>query len=167
VAWVKVPAEHRPLFLAALPDDSRVEAVQMFGGVAARVNGHLFAGLFGRSTMVWLPEPDRAEALALEGASMFDPMGDGRVRSDKVMLPESVMHDLQGLRAWIARAFNAAATLPKKTAKAAPTGRSPKKALAAKKAAVKGVGAKRAGAKRAGAKRAGAKPAPKRGKKRA
>jgi hypothetical protein len=123
----------------------------MFGGVAARVNGHLFAGLFGRSTMVWLPEPDRAEALALEGASMFDPMGDGRMRSDKVMLPESVMHDLKGLRAWIARAFNAAAMLPKKAAKAARATPSPKKAGATKKAAAKRGGAKRAskrGAKR-------------------
>jgi hypothetical protein len=101
--------------------------------------------------MVWLPEPDRAEALALEGASMFDPMGDGRMRSDKVMLPESVMHDLKGLRAWIARAFNAAAMLPKKAAKSARAAQSPKKAGAAKKAAAKRGGAKRApkrGAKR-------------------
>lgn len=130
----------------------------MFGGVAARVNGHLFAGLFGRSTMVWLPEPDRAEALALAGASMFDPMGDGRMRSDKVMLPESVMHDLKGLRAWIARAFNAAAMLPKKAAKSTPAARSPKKAGAAKKATAKRSGAKRAPKR-------GAKPAAKRGAK--
>jgi hypothetical protein len=137
VAWVKVPPENRPVFLAALPDDSRVEAVSMFGGVAARVNGHLFAGLFGRSTMLWLPEPDRAAALALDGATMFDPMGDGRVRSDKVMLPESIMRNPKDLRAWIARAFNAAATLPKKTAKAAPAARSPKQAVASKKTAAK------------------------------
>ena len=123
----------------------------MFGGVAARVNGHLFAGLFGRSTMVWLPEPDRAEALALEGAAMFDPMGDGRVRSDKVMLPESVMHDLRGLRAWISRAFNAAAMLPNKVTKSSPAARSAKKTGGAKKAAARRSGAKRApkkGAKR-------------------
>jgi len=137
VAWVKVPPENRPVFLAALPDDSRVEAVSMFGGVAARVNGHLFAGLFGRSTMLWLPEPDRAAALALDGATMFDPMGDGRVRSDKVMLPESVMrNNPKDLRAWIARAFNAAAALPKKAAKA------PKPAAASKKTAVKRGGPK-------------------------
>ena len=86
----------------------------MFGGVAAKVNGHVFAGLFGRSTMVLLAEPHRATALALEGASMFDPMGDGRARSDKVMLPERLMHDPQELRRWIARAFEAAAALPSK-----------------------------------------------------
>jgi hypothetical protein len=120
MAWVKVPPENHPIFRAALPKDPRVETLQMFGGVAAKVNGHLFAGLFGRSTMVWLAEPDRAAALALEGASYFDPMGNGRVRSDKVMLPESVMGDPAELRIWIARAFKAASALPKKAAKAAP-----------------------------------------------
>jgi hypothetical protein len=117
MAWTKVPPEHHPLFRAALPPDPRIETLQMFGGVAAKVNGHLFAGLFGRSTMVWLPEPERAEALALDGAAPFDPMGDGRARSDKVMLPESVMHDARALRRWLARAFTAAATLPPKVKK--------------------------------------------------
>src|SRR3569832_1087074 len=117
MAWIKVPPENHPLFHAALPRDERVETMQMFGGVAAKVNGHIFAGLFGRSTMVWLPEPDRAAAQALEGAGPFDPMGDGRVRSDKVMLPESMMDDPDELRAWIARAFEAAARLPRKGAK--------------------------------------------------
>jgi TfoX/Sxy family transcriptional regulator of competence genes len=118
MAWVKVPPENHPVFLAALPKDARVEAVKMFGGIAAKVNGHLFAGLFGRSTMVLLNDDDRTEALALEGATMFDPIGDGRMRSDKVMLPESVMKDPAELRAWIARAFRAAAKLPEKAKKA-------------------------------------------------
>jgi TfoX/Sxy family transcriptional regulator of competence genes len=116
MAWVKVPPENHPVFLAALPDDPRVETMRLFGGVAAKVNGNVFAGLFGRSTMVWLAEPDRARALSLEGASWFDPMGDGRARSDKVMLPESMMHDAKELRRWIVRAFKAAAALPEKKA---------------------------------------------------
>lgn len=110
--WVKVPPENHPLFRAALPEDPRVETQSMFGGVAAKVNGHVFAGLFGLSTMVWLPEPDRAKALALAGAALFDPMGNGR--SDKVMLPESVMHDPIELRRWLGRAFQAAASCPLK-----------------------------------------------------
>src|SRR6516225_5848536 len=109
MAWIKVPPEHHPLFRAALPNDPRIETQQMFGGVAAKVNGHIFAGLFGRSTMLLLSEPDRATALALEGAELFDPMGDGRARSDKVMLPEGMMDEPDELRAWIARAFHAAA----------------------------------------------------------
>jgi len=94
--------------------------MNMFGGVAAKVNGYIFAGLFGRSTMVWLQEPDKTEALALEGAGPFDPMGDGRARSDKVMLPESLMDDADGLRLWIARAFTGAAALPPKAKPKAP-----------------------------------------------
>ena len=145
MAWVKVPAEHHPIFHAALPKDARVETMQMFGGVAAKVNGHIFAGLFGRSTMIWLPEADRAEALALEGAAPFDPMGNGRVRSDKVMLPESMMEQPAELRRWLARAFAAAAALPTKTAKRA-AARTPATAKkpAAKRPASKATGKKRA-----------------------
>jgi hypothetical protein len=123
MAWVKVPSEHHPVFLAALPKDPRVETLKMFGGLAAKVNGNLFAGLFGHSTMIWLPEPHRARALALEGASLFDPMGDGRARSDKVMLPESMMKNPAELRRWLARAFEAATELPAKAAK--PSARKP------------------------------------------
>jgi hypothetical protein len=117
MAWVKVPPEHHPLFLAALPKDARVETMKMFGGVAAKVNGHIFAGLFGRSTMIWLPEADRARALALPGAAPFDPMGDGRARSDKIMLPENMMRDPNALAGWVARAFAGAAKLPPKAGK--------------------------------------------------
>jgi len=114
MAWVKVPPENHPLFLAALPQDRRIQTMKMFGGIAARVNGHIFAGLFGLSTMLYLSDRDKAEALALDGASLFDPMGNGRMRSDKVMLPETVMHDGAALRAWIARAFQFASRLPAK-----------------------------------------------------
>lgn len=133
--WLKVPAEHHPIFRAALPDDPRVETLQMFGGIAAKVNGHIFAGLFGRSTMVWLPEADRAAALSLKGAAPFDPMGNGRVRSDKVMPPERFMADMKELRRWLARAFKAAASLPKKEAKAAPGRKAAKKAAPPRKPA--------------------------------
>ena len=127
MAWVKVPPENHPIFRAALPKDPRVETMKMFGGVAAKVNGHLFAGLFGRSTMVWLQEPDRTAALALDGATMFDPMGDGRARSDKVMLPERFMSNPPELRRWIARAFKGAAALPAKASKKAPARKGPPK----------------------------------------
>src|SRR4051812_2436593 len=117
MAWIKVPPENHPLFHAALPKDDRVETMKMFGGVAAKVNGHIFAGLFGRSTMLALPEPDRAAALALPGAAPFDPMGDGRARSEKVMLPERMMREPAELKRWIARAFKGASALPPKAAK--------------------------------------------------
>ena len=130
MAWIKVPAEHHPIFRAALPKDPRVDTFPMFGGVAAKVNGNFFAGLFGRSSIIWLPENERGEALALEGASFFDPMGDGRARSDKVMLPEAMMEEPDELRRWLARAFKAAAKLPLKVKDAKK--KSARKAAAAK-----------------------------------
>jgi hypothetical protein len=136
MAWVKVPPEHHPIFRAALPKDPRIETAMMFGGIAAKVNGNIFAGLFGRSAIIWLPEDERPEALALEGASYFDPMGDGRKRSDKVMLPEAFMEDPPELRKWLARAFKAASELPRKAAKKKKTA-AKKKAAAPKRAAKK------------------------------
>src|SRR5882672_2684930 len=137
MAWVKVPPEHHPIFLIALPKDARVETQRMFGGVAAKVNGNVFAGLFGKSVMIWLPEHERAAALSLPGASPFDPMGDGRARSDKIMLPERMMSEPSELARWLGRAFKGAALLPKKegkTAKGTPAPRHAERALPAKKA---------------------------------
>lgn len=130
MAWIKVPSEHHPIFRAALPKDPRVETQAMFGGIAAKVNGHLFAGLFARSVMLALDEAGRKEALALEGAEPFDPMGDGRAKSEKVMLPEAMMEEPAELRAWIQRAFDATAKLPAKAAK-------PKRAKTTKKPAAR------------------------------
>jgi TfoX/Sxy family transcriptional regulator of competence genes len=132
MAWVKVPAEHHPLFYAALPKDPRVETMKMFGGIAAKINGHIFAGLFGRSTMLWLSESERAEALALEGAAPFDPMGDGRA-SNKVMLPEAMMDEAEELRHWIGRAFKFAVAQPPKKPKKKTSPKPPAKKAPAKK----------------------------------
>lgn len=118
MAWTKIPPENHPLFRAALPRDRRIETLQMFGGLAAKVNGNLFGGTFGRSVMLLLSPEDRAEALTLDGAAPFDPMGNGAKRSDKVQMPETIMDEPAELRAWVKRSFEYAATLPKKAAKA-------------------------------------------------
>ena len=158
MAPVKVPAQNHALFFAALPSDARIETIQMFGGVAAKVNGRVFAGLFGHSTMVLLPEPDRAAALKLEGAAFFDPMGNRRVRSEKVMLPENVMHDPAALRRWIARAFEAAARLAPKAAPAGPAApQSAKKKPTTKKPTAKKPTTKKPTAKKPTAKKPPAK----------
>lgn len=117
MATVKVPAENHARFEAALPKDARIETLKLFGGVVAKVNGHVFAGLFGRSVMVLLSESDRVAALALEGAAFFDPMGNGKVLSKKVMLPEGVVAKPVELRRWVARAFENARELPAKAPK--------------------------------------------------
>jgi TfoX/Sxy family transcriptional regulator of competence genes len=114
MAWVKIPVENHPIFLAALPRDPRVSTLKMFGGLAALVNGNMFGGLFGRSIIVKLSSADQAEAMALDGSEPFDPMGNGRVMKDTIFLPETVMDEPRDLRDWLARAFAYTATLPPK-----------------------------------------------------
>ena len=143
MAWVKVPDEHRPLFAAALPTDKRVQTMPMFGGTAAKVNGHIFGGLFGRSVIVRLSPEDEPKALALDGAGWFAPMGDGRQSKTSIQLPESIMDDPDALTSWLRRAFDHAVTLPAKAAKK-PAARKP----AAKKPAAKKPVAKKSPAKK-------------------
>src|SRR5690242_4781907 len=106
MAWVKIPQENHPLFHASLPRDPRVSTVNMFGGVAAKVNDQMFAGLFAHGFVVKLSAQDQKTALAIDGAMMFDPMGNGRVMRDTVFLPEPVMMERDELRAWIQKALD-------------------------------------------------------------
>lgn len=135
------------MLMAALPRDPRVETIKMFGAIAGLVNGNMFGGLFAKSAVVKLSDADRAEALELDGAELFDPMGNGRVMQDTVMLPEEVFHDAAALEDWMRRAFEHTAKLPpkkKKANKAAKTAAT----RPANKAAVKKPAAKKPAAKR-------------------
>jgi TfoX/Sxy family transcriptional regulator of competence genes len=119
MAWQKIPAEHKPLFYAAMPGDLRAETMEMFGGVAGTVNGHMFGGLWADSVMVRLPPEGLAEVLAL-GGEPFNPMGRA-VMKDMVVLPRTVLNDRETLRGWLLRALEFTATLPPKAKKGAKT----------------------------------------------
>jgi len=149
MAWIKIPKENHPILLAALPKDPRVRTLQMFGALAATVNGNLFGGLFARSVMVKLSPEDQTEALALDGTGSFDPMGNGRAMSNALLLPESVMDEPGELKSWLARAFEYTATLPPKKKSA--------KKPAAKKPAAKKPAAKKPAAKKPAAKKSASK----------
>lgn len=119
MAWIKVPAENHRLFHAALPRDPRISTVQLFGSVAALVNGNMFGGLFERSALVKLSPEGLREAMALDGSRPFDPMGTGRVMTNTVVLPETIMDEPAELAAWFRTAFAYVATLPPKKKKGA------------------------------------------------
>lgn len=133
MAWVKIPPEHHPLFMAALPKDPRVTTMRMFGGLAGMVNGQMFSGLFARSALVKLSAADQQEALALDGSAPFDPMGNGRIMKDTILLAEEVMDDPQALRDWLRRSLDFALTLPAR-ARPAPKAKPAAKAPPAAKA---------------------------------
>ena len=118
MAWVKIPKENHPLFHACLPRDPRVSTVNMFGGVAAKVNGRMFGGLFARGAIVKISSADQQTALAIDGAEMFDPMGNGRIMRDTVFLPESVVAEPDELRGWLVKAFDYTAGRPAKKQRA-------------------------------------------------
>jgi TfoX/Sxy family transcriptional regulator of competence genes len=158
MAWIKIPAENHPIFLDAVPRDPRVATVRMFGGLAAMVNGHMLGGLFARSVVVRLSHEDQKAALALDGSEPFDPMGNGRVMKDTILLAEEVMNDREELRGWLQRALDFTASLPRKKVK--PTvAEEPDEQPAAKKPAVKAAAAKKAAATKPAAKAAAAKKA--------
>ncbi len=131
MAWTKIPPEHHPLFRAAIPRGATTK--NMFGGVAGFVNDTMFGGLFARSIVVKLSDADREVALRLDGTAPFDPMGNGRIIKDMVVLPESVMDDATELRDWLRRAYDHVATLPPKPAKAQKRKPAAKKTPAARK----------------------------------
>jgi TfoX/Sxy family transcriptional regulator of competence genes len=147
MAWVKIPKEHHPVFQAALPTDKRVSTMRMFGGTAGIVNGHMFSGTFGKSFIVKLGDADREEALQLDGAELFDPMGNGRIMKDTVFMPEATFGEDAELRAWLRRSFEFALTLPPKPKKGTKQ-KAPAKKSAAKKPAAKKLAKKPAAKKR-------------------
>jgi hypothetical protein len=61
---------------------------RMFGMPCLKVGGKAFAGLSGEAMVFKLTGPAHAQALALEGARLFDPMG-GRPMKEWVEVPEA------------------------------------------------------------------------------
>ena len=64
-----------------------IEIGQMFGMPTLKFNGKAFAGLFNGEMTFKLTGAPHAEAMALNGATLFDPMGTGRVMKEWVQLP--------------------------------------------------------------------------------
>jgi hypothetical protein len=58
-----------------------------FGMPALKIGSKVFAGFTGDGMVFKLPDPARAEALALPGSHLFDPAGMGRPMKEWVVLP--------------------------------------------------------------------------------
>ena len=114
--------ETQELFRTLVPDAPGVQVKPMFANLGAFVNGNMFAGLFGDSIGVRLPdEAVRAELLAVEGAGPYGPAE--RPMGGYVSLPEDWKDDPDRLREWIGVALEQVGRMPpkeKKPRKAAP-----------------------------------------------
>ena len=162
MAWQKIPQEHHPIFYDALPPgDSRVSTIKMFGGLCGVVNGHMACGLWADSAVIRLPDRERAEVLAMAGASAFDPMGKGKAMTEMVVLPAKVFKDINELRRWMKAAVDYTDTLPPKPKKKPRKTALKKEAAAKKKAAPKQKAAPKKAAPKKAPQKAPQKAAPK------
>jgi TfoX/Sxy family transcriptional regulator of competence genes len=114
--------ETQELFRTLVPDAPGVQVKPMFANLGAFVNGNMFAGLFGDTIGVRLPDESvRAELLAVEGAGPYGPAE--RPMGGYVSLPEDWKDDPDRLREWIGVALEQVGRMPpkeKKPRKAAP-----------------------------------------------
>ncbi len=110
--WVPSPEAVNEAFARVIPDDPVVQKRKMFGYPAAFAGGNMFAGVWQTSVVLRLPSEERAEFLALEGATPFEPMG--RSMREYVVAPERMLADPSSLRPWVEQAMSYALTLPAK-----------------------------------------------------
>jgi TfoX/Sxy family transcriptional regulator of competence genes len=134
--WSKTPEQLVNTFLAALPEDGRVERRKMFGYPCAFVNGNMFTGLHQDNLVVRLAEEDRQTLVDKKGAHIFAPFP-GRLMKEYVDMPEAIIGNDKELKGWLMRSLEYASALPPKGAKAG----APR---AAKKAVASGAKAKAA-----------------------
>jgi hypothetical protein len=71
----------------SLADGERIVASQMFGKPCLKVNGKAFVAQHRETLAFKLTAPQHAQALALEGAALWDPSGKGRPMKEWVALP--------------------------------------------------------------------------------
>ena len=96
-------------FRSLVPEGPTVEVKPMFGQLGAFVNGNMFAGLFGDSIGVKLPEAAAEELTAL-GGGPFGPAE--RPMTGYTTIPTNADAD-----AWMEQALAHVATLPAKQKK--------------------------------------------------
>ena len=102
-------------FLSVIPDAVAVEVKPMFGNVAAFVNGNMFCGLFGPGIGVRLPDDQREELLAIDGAGPFGP--EERPMGEYATMPLGWRDEPELTEQWIERALAHTGAMPPKKPK--------------------------------------------------
>lgn len=73
----------------AIVETLGADASAMFGMPTMKASGKGFAGLFGDAMVFKLTGDVHAGALALKGAVLFDPSGEGRAMKEWVVVPKA------------------------------------------------------------------------------
>lgn len=116
-AWRKSSPELVSKLDALLKHAPDAERRVMFGFPCAFLQGNMFTGLFQVHMFFRLDETDKAEFLKLSGATPFEPVK-GRVMSEYVTVPQSMLADEVQLKTWLARSLAYVRSLPVKEKKA-------------------------------------------------
>lgn len=103
----------RSAFEKLVPEALGVTTRPMFGHLAAFVNGHMFAGLFGDALFVRVDD-DATERLLAAGGSPFQPM-QGRPMRGYTCLAAGWQSAPEAAGEWVRRALTHTAGLPPKT----------------------------------------------------
>jgi TfoX/Sxy family transcriptional regulator of competence genes len=113
--FIKSPQKLVEVFETIFPGPPAARRM-MFGFPAAFVNDNMFMGLFEEDMILRLPEDSRWELVRSHGAKPFEPRP-GRVMTEYVVLPDSIISNREKLRAWIAKSLAYAARIPPKKRK--------------------------------------------------
>jgi TfoX/Sxy family transcriptional regulator of competence genes len=115
--WRKSPPELVAKLDALLKHAPDAERRVMFGYPCAFLQGNMFTGLHQEHMFLRLSEVEKAEFLEIPGSTPFEPV-QGRVMSEYVTVPQSLLTDDVQLKTWLARSLAYARSLPVKVKKA-------------------------------------------------
>jgi TfoX/Sxy family transcriptional regulator of competence genes len=99
-------------FTELVPAGPTVTLRPMFGNLAAFINGHMFAGLFGEDLFVRLPD-DESAMVRKQGGRDFAPMA-GRPMKGYVTVPSTWHTRPEPAKVWIATALDLTSRMPPK-----------------------------------------------------
>lgn len=92
---------------------------RMFGADAFFANRNIYCLVWDGRIVLRLTEPSlRDQALAMSGATTFDPVGNSKGMSKWVVMSEDVHDSLDDLAVWVERAHRLAMQVPPKKIKA-------------------------------------------------
>jgi len=75
--------------VVALTDGRRIAAGNLFGKPCLKVAGKAFVAQHRDAVVFKLPSPHREEALAFDGAALWDPSGKGKPMKEWIAVPGS------------------------------------------------------------------------------
>jgi TfoX/Sxy family transcriptional regulator of competence genes len=99
------PKALQAICVAAAPPDLELAFKPMFGGIMAYADGKVLASLSDVGLALKLAGADREALLAIPGSKPLRYAPDQPPSKTYVVVPDAMLGDAAGLRAWISRCF--------------------------------------------------------------